>query len=321
MRLRLIVALLVLASAPAYAWNGFGHMTVAYIAYKHLDAPTRARVDALLQLNPEYKTWTDGVAPGDKGLVAFMKAATWPDCIRHDCPGYEDRGGSIPPDEPESTQNIGYADKLIHKYWHFINLPYSPKHLPVLPPREPNAKTQIVAFMKRIGDSDATDDIKSYDVVWLEHLVGDIHQPLHCISRFSKALPKGDSGGSAVAFCQECTEAEQQEGTNLHLYWDGLLGTGNYPSVDAVERVGETLNRRPRPAGAGDITVQDWLNEGVTLAKRYVYVSPIDPEEGTTSVVSAKPTAAYAAAAKKVAEARGTLAGYRLAQVLNTRLK
>jgi hypothetical protein len=321
MRFQPVVALLLFASAPAYAWNGFGHMTVAYIAYKHLDDRTRTRVDSLLQLNPEYKIWTEGVVQGDKGLVAFMKAATWPDCIRHDCPGYEDRGGSIPPDEPESAQNIGYADKLMHKYWHFVDLPYSPRHLPVLQPKEPNAKTQIVAFMQRIGDSDATDDIKSYDVVWLEHLIGDVQQPLHCTSRFTKALPKGDNGGNGVKFCQECAGADLQGATDLHAYWDGLLGPGSYPSVDAVEQVGKALNDRPKPAGGDNVAVQDWIDEGFKLAKQYVYVPPIDAEEGAASSVSAKPSEAYAAAAKKIAESRVLLGGYRLAQVLKTRLK
>ena len=47
-------------------------------------------------------------------------------------------------------------------------------------------KTQIVAFRKTLGDSGASDELKSYDLVWLLHLVGDVHQPLHATTRFNQ---------------------------------------------------------------------------------------------------------------------------------------
>lgn len=37
---------------------------------------------------------------------------------------------------------------------------------------------------------------KSFMLVFLIHLVGDIHQPLHNTSRVSKEHPKGDKGGN-----------------------------------------------------------------------------------------------------------------------------
>ena len=33
---------------------------------------------------------------------------------------------------------------------------------------------------------------------WLEHIEGDVHQPLHCVSRMLKSMPKGDAGGNFV---------------------------------------------------------------------------------------------------------------------------
>jgi len=33
---------------PAFAWNDRGHMSVGYVAYKHLKPATRDRVNALL---------------------------------------------------------------------------------------------------------------------------------------------------------------------------------------------------------------------------------------------------------------------------------
>jgi hypothetical protein len=50
------VALLVLFALPSYparAWWDAGHMQIAYVAYKNLDAPIKDKVDALLRLNKD----------------------------------------------------------------------------------------------------------------------------------------------------------------------------------------------------------------------------------------------------------------------------
>jgi hypothetical protein len=49
------------------------------------------------------------------------------------------------------------------------------------------------------------------------HLVGDLHQPLHCINRITKGLPDGDSGGNAVKIY------DTEPPTLLHSYWDEVL--------------------------------------------------------------------------------------------------
>jgi S1/P1 Nuclease len=193
-------------------------MLVAYIAYRNLTAQTRSRVDKLLRLNPMYAQWTEGVTQDRRGVVAFIYAATWPDCIKQPVcsPGYTSDGGDIPPGNASDTQNIGYPDKLMHRYWHFIDIPFE-AGARGRPPRTPNALTEIVLLIKAIRMHEP-DDIKSYDIAWLEHLVGDVHQPLHCTSRFTANHPYGDAGGNYLQFCQKpCKDA-------LHAYWDGLLG-------------------------------------------------------------------------------------------------
>jgi hypothetical protein len=49
----LIIALLSIATR-ANAWNGFGHMTMAAIAYDRLTPAAHSRVGELLKLNPQY---------------------------------------------------------------------------------------------------------------------------------------------------------------------------------------------------------------------------------------------------------------------------
>ena len=312
---RRIAAVLALAVCipMANAWWDGGHETVAYIAYKKLNPATRQRVDALLKLNPMYATWTMGVPDDQKGLVAFVVAATWADCIKTSTciGGYTSDGGNVPPGKPTDAQNIGYADHLTHAYWHFIDEPYS-AGAPGEPPKTPNALTEIQLLTAAIG-TDESDDIKSYDVVWLEHLVGDIHQPLHATSRFTKNHPDGDAGGNLVYFCDKPCRDE------LHAYWDSLLGSG--PTIVQITATGNELLRRKRPPKAYEEDPAKWVDESFALAKSDVYVAPVSDDNDPAQTISPRLDPHYAESATRVARTQVLLAGYRLAHLLNTHLK
>src|SRR5947209_14485648 len=122
-----VVAALAFCTFSANAWWDGGHETVAYIAYKKLTPATRQRVDSLLKRNPMYDTWTMGIPADQRGPAAFVKAATWADCIKSSfcMAGYSSDGGNEPPGKTTDAQNIGYDDHLMHQYWHFIDEPYS----------------------------------------------------------------------------------------------------------------------------------------------------------------------------------------------------
>jgi hypothetical protein len=315
------VLTLVFATAAA-GWNGEGHEIVAYIAYQHLDAATRAKVDALLALNPCFKEWQTAamaVPAAQRPVAIFMQAATWPDMIKfstYDCqPGHTfvsdgTANGDVAPTGPEASQNIGYVDTARHQYWHFVDTPFSTDGTPTNPPGHPNALDEILALSAALASSE-TDDIKSYDLVWIEHLVGDVHQPLHDTSRFTKKDVNGDRGGNAVPICTTpgCTKPE------LHGYWDAILGA---QKLSTALKMGKQLNARTKPTGAGTTTVSVWVDEGFQLAKTDVYKPPISDDEPGSS--PAKPNSAYHSNAKKVAQAQVLVAGYRLAGMLNTAL-
>ena len=142
-----------IASAPAQAWNDFGHMEVAAVAWSKLKPAARARAIALLKLSPQYDTWIAGVPAGKRDQIAFVRAATWPDAIKRD-DAYQSDGpdnGDRPPPGPEASQNIGYADHLRHKYWHFINRPFSPDGTALQNPDTPNVSTQIEALRAKLS--------------------------------------------------------------------------------------------------------------------------------------------------------------------------
>ncbi len=134
LRVLLCVMLGIALSGQVLAWNDRGHMTVAYIAYKQLTPTARDRVNALLKLNPRYGDWAakaDQAAAtasaDDKNLMIFMIAATWADGIKRDSTYTQDgsQNGNRPDGSPDPGKNTGYDDLLMHKYWHFIDTPFT----------------------------------------------------------------------------------------------------------------------------------------------------------------------------------------------------
>jgi hypothetical protein len=300
-------------SVPSYGWWGLGHMAVAYVAYQKLTPQKRERVDVLLRLNPDLPNWLALVPPNtskeDERLMIFMIAATWPDRIKEDSKYTDDSqvdGGNTPNGQPSNSQNIGYADLFNHKYWHFKDLPFTQDGTPLHPAPVPNAETQINVFRSVLA-SNKSDALKSYDLSWLLHLVGDVHQPLHCTARFGKAQTNGDAGGNFVKLCSPpCKD-------NLHSFWDGLPGESEFP-VDAIKAA--KLLAPANNALAAKLTTRVWINESFGLAKKFAYVTPIGLGAGPFTM-----TPAYEKTARQIANQRVALAGARLGKILNKELK
>ena len=51
----------------------------------------------------------------------------------------------------------------------------------------------------------------------LIHYVGDMHQPLHCLSRVNDEYPAGDKGGNLI------TLKNHYSADNLHSVWDAVV--------------------------------------------------------------------------------------------------
>jgi hypothetical protein len=292
-----VLAVSILLVPPARAWNATGHRVIAAIAYDHLTAKARARVDELLRQHPDYGT----LLPRDF-RDAFLAASVWPDVIKGDNRFYDDtRANAVP-----TPLLPGFPTMMRHTNWHYVDFPFSPDGTPLEPVKLPNALEQLQRILK--------ERLTSYDLPWLIHVEGDVHQPLHCVSRFTKSVPKGDAGGNQVFVIP---------GRNLHAVWDDSPGTdasNEYVNRYASEVTAEFAAKLPEERRGGPRAERDpkkWVEEGFELAQREVYT--FGPETGTREHPLVLP-AGYERHAKAIAKSRLALAGLRLAAVLNQKL-
>ncbi len=193
----------------------------------------------------------------------------------------------------------------LHKYWHYDDTPFTSDHTKLPPSVEPNAQTQIRAFREVLGASGQSDDLKSYDLVWLLHLVGDVHQPLHCVTRVTEAEPGGDKGGN------DCKLKGQPD--NLHSVWDGIVGDDRAlkPAIDFAKTLPDLKNSASKKSDE-----KVWIKESYKLAKTAAYAKPIGKTNGPWVM-----TDDYKTKARKIGLERVELAGARLANLLNSELK
>ena len=315
MRKLLLLGTLWCASLPctsASAWWDEGHMQIAAFAYYRLTPAVRAKVDALIKLNPQYESWAAGWPAGKKAQYAFIRAASWADDIKGSELGHTETGDKA--SAPEASRNIGYYDFLMHKYWHFKDIGFAADDTHVEDPDPVNAATQIKALTAGLSPSSGLpDDVRSYDLVWLLHLVGDAHQPLHAASRFSHDHRHGDQGGNLVKVVPATGET-----IALHAYWDRLLGSYSTPEGAIMDALIDGDMRLPEPdaALAAEANPDDWFRESEKLAEDVAYAEPV--KSGMQPYVLDRQ---YETKARNLARQQAALAGARLANLINEALK
>ena len=266
-----LAALLALTPlGPALAWHEGGHIVVAQIAHDRLSPQARAEADRLIGVLADF-------APV---RADFVSAAVWLDDVKQ----------------------VGWN---AFDRWHFIDLPYNAEGLPNLSPvNSDNAVSAIEHALRTLRDERATDLAKAFSLRVLIHVVGDLHQPLHCVTRYAQASPSGDRGGNDFHLAAE----------NLHYFWDeagGLLGEldASSSSSDIAATVADLLIAVPE-AALNDWRNQDpalWAREGYRLAVSVAYVGLVQGRE---------PSEGYRIRAQLVAQRRLVKAGYRLAAML-----
>lgn len=273
---------LLLPQAAAFSWFDTGHLVVAEIAYRDLRPNVRAEVDRLIRIGADPKTNT------------FVTAACYLDDLK-------DRTGA-------------------HREWHYINLPFSPDGTPLPTSLEAeNVLTALNQCMAQLQEKNAPLAKRAEALRALLHLVGDIHQPLHCATRYTATQPQGDRGGNGFKIKGAWMGHEKVD--NLHLYWDsalGLFARVERPLNPAGRRYIHYLadwiiaaHPRSRLPQLQQKDPRQWTEEGHQLALEYAYDGL---QEGW------KPSRPYLSQGRWIVRQRLALAGYRLADLLNQML-
>jgi hypothetical protein len=360
------IALVILMAAPpsAWSWGNTGHEAVACVAWHRLSQPVKDKVFALLQQVPSrttpagdktipgFKEWSQGLPDGlttdQQHMYIFMRAATWPDSIKH--VGLHD-SDTPPGNKTEAISNLGFTDPDSHGYWHFVDTPFGPAATPdstpplvpkscwirrkgqaPVPPTPvqsipkvpvPDAATEITLLSGFLA-SDESSSLKAYDMIWLEHLIGDIHQPLHASVRFVNGI--SDLGGNCVVISVPANLRQHFAGsgptsrppTELHAFWDDLPGVGTQMETQIAVDYASSL----AAANADQASVSDpntWAKESFDMAVKDAYAAPIGSAFGSPTPYGI--TDGYYNAAAKGAKMRIALAGARLANLITKTLQ
>lgn len=279
------VAALALTSSPALAWGDLGHEVIARIALAHLTPAARAKVDALLALDADTLTAPD-----------FASRATWADKYRRD---------------HRETAQWHYADIEIDRpdldaaCFGYPRL--APGQLASQGPEHDCVTDKIEEFAAELRDPTTPTAERVLALEFIEHFVGDMHQPLHVSDHL-------DRGGNCVGL----EPSPDGHARNLHAFWDATVV---HSLGHSAGEIAAKLDRQIAPAeirawSAG--TLRDWAAEGFRVAKRDVYRLPDRPTcDDHRSVALSQ---AYIETAQRDAAIQLERAGVRLAYVLNRSL-
>lgn len=290
----LVVAMLALPAAPVYAWNGAGHRLVAAIAWRKMTPTARLAAANLLRQHPDYLKWSPRSYRGnhDADYQAFLEASTWPDEIRHDR-----RFDNHP--QPGGRPLPGFPDMGRHADWHFVNIPLGGRGSAVAERGE--IDTRLESLLHSLDNPRAP--YRAYALPWIIHLVADVHQPLHVVSR------NEDEGGNRQPILDPRRHPPQG---NLHSFWDQLPGHSSLRGERLERQADALLYGFPGVSLGGGVAA--WRDESVRLAGELAY--PPGGLREIPVISDAWRDRAHAAANRRLVEA-----GLRLADQLNRRLR
>lgn len=285
------MAALALAPTSAMAWNYQGHVTVAEIAYQNLDEAVKVQVDELA--GKAYQSMPHDVQQkmdSFEGASQFAKLAMVPDLIRK-VPAeqvWQQMGETIP-------ATLNQWDEKETGTWHYINQTY-PATSQCDFVHTPNIKL-VASYLFE----DYKQNPQAASLMFMSHVAGDSHQPMHSISQsLSDNACVTDLGAN-----KHTLDVPQKD---LHHLWDS--GMGMLDKSHNIHDFAASL-QQDFPKGNMDLgkvaDVDSWVKESYALA-----------DFGYSVEKDTKPSDAYYQKGTELVKQRLTQAGYRLADELNT---
>ena len=310
------IAALALLAAPALslAWNAEGHRQIADIAWLKLTPKAKASIGRILMGADERFRPKDA---SEKAVrAAFRDLSTMPDVIK---------GARDTAYEPlVAPSNATWIDDKSDygregdrcKTWHYYDVPI--RYTGAKPKvQESNANNALLLSQEGLRRTMGKNDLQaSWWLGWIEHVTGDLHQPLHCVSNYEHDHEDGDAGGNGVKL--GINSERYNRPMALHAYWDEAIDHAK--AAESTGRGSTSIERvsprwiaekgiQPASAQVRDLDPMDWIKEGAKLADKFVYTGEI--KDG------AIPSAGYNFTQNKLARRQAVLGGYRLAAMLN----
>jgi hypothetical protein len=283
-----VPGLLSLTAAPVLAFGRDGHSIVGRIAELRLSEKAQ---EALAELT-------------DRSL-ADVPISSWADTITH--------------------QNVF----PLNAFWHYVDVPYDAEEFDA----EREAKAVAKRVSKTVMEIGTKNNVIDQIEVWkgvlsnpketrfkrftalrfLVHFIGDIHQPLHCISR-------DDAGGNGV---QVTFLGTYDPHVKLHQVWDTTLvnlARGKTPVETYADKLNKRISEKEQQAWEAVMSPTAWAKESHALAKKFAYPPVLEQDFDSHKDIPVKLDAEYAEKAAPIVEMRLMQAGVRLAMVLNDAL-
>jgi hypothetical protein len=263
-----------LTPARAPAWGSEGHVIVAKIAELNLKPGARLAIGKML-----------GTIP-----ISDRRIANFADFVKRN------------PDYPRFLQSAP---------WHFVDIPVGEKYDK---DRDGNGGANVIdkitEFKKTLADKDAKAEERLEALLFIVHLVGDLHQPLHCATR-------EDHGGNSlkVKFL-----GHGGNHLNLHSAWDTDLvraGMKRLEPGDYAFRLNGGTRKEDRSKWQ-EGTPEDWANESNAAAAKFAYRDSGGNKLPTTGAPNLDD--AYIKRGVGVVEGQLRKGGIRLAKILNDAL-
>lgn len=284
-----IASLLLVTSTSLSAWWDAGHMSVAQLAYEELNPEVQKKVDGYLQA-------VSGPFPDHSD---FISASVWADDIVHEgINAFFVWHGSARPYDPQGLLSENERKRILTQF------------------ENNDIVWALRQCVKTLRNRDASAWAKGFMLRMLTHLVGDVHQPLHCITYYGPEFPEGDRAGTQF-------KIKHPTYSSLHSMFDSAFGLADrQPSRPVTQEdrgyVNEivTLLRQNFPRDAltqvSDQNFDHWHQESYEIGAQFAYTS-FRPNES--------PSPEAMEQGRAITSAQLALAGYRLADLLNDMLQ
>jgi len=286
-------------SLTAQAWDATGHIIIAKIAQDSLTPIAKQDINELIDAT--------SFATSFPRFTPYIYSASWPDYYIHNVK------------VPKGIQT-DLLNTLINitQDWHYTDTPFVINNITPKPVSVNNSVWATNYLMHAIPELIKKKNYNqaAYYLVFLTHIVGDIHQPLHDSDFYSSAFPNSDMGGNLY-------NINGPYGiTELHALWDESLGRfNNWPNFSPNAGYRPPVDNILMYANAfeqfcyiqNDLEPSNWEKESHQIAVNFVY--PVNNEFAPK--IDGTPSPTYITEGRHIAATQMCLAGKRLAAILD----